>query len=72
MTQPNESAYPIVGADFPTTHGLSKREYFAAIALQGLLSSSQLEIPDNVQPTVVVPELAVEYADGLIQALGEF
>ena len=68
---PNESAYPIVGADFPTVHGLTKRQYFAAMALQGLYASGQLEIPEHLDPSVEVPKLAVKVADGLIAALND-
>lgn len=33
----DEAAFPIIGG-FPTAWGLSKREYFAAMALQGFLA----------------------------------
>ena len=42
--------------------GLTKREYFAAMALQGLLSTSKA-LPDNAEI------IAVKMADELIKAL---
>jgi hypothetical protein len=44
--------------------GLTKREYFAAIALQGILSQH------DSRPTYTAT-LAVEYADALIDALNK-
>ena len=46
-------------------HGLTKREYFAAMALQGLLAG------DTIQHLSYQSDArtAVEYADYLIQAL---
>ena len=62
-----ESAFPIVygangdmGTD-GTTVGLTKREYFAGLALQAIITSGL-----NHKFTA---ELAVEYADELIKAL---
>lgn len=43
--------------------GLSKREYFAALAMQGLLSNSRLTKYQHF------PEDAVKCADALIEAL---
>lgn len=48
-------------------NGLTKREYFAAMALQGILADdSKLSINSKF-----VSGLAVEYADALIKALNE-
>lgn len=38
MTNPNESAFPIEPGQ-PCCTGLTKHEYFAAMAMQGLLSN---------------------------------
>lgn len=46
------------------TNGLTKREYFAAAAMQGLLANSK-----NLQ--VVIGESAVIMADALIKALNK-
>ena len=34
LTKPNDKAYPS-----PNSHGLTKREYFAAMMLQGILTN---------------------------------
>lgn len=46
--------------------GLTKREYFAVMALQGILSNT-----DSVIYIDSSPERAVEFADSLIQALNK-
>lgn len=46
------------------THGLTKREYFAAMAMQGLLSNDSLQ-PDHLA------KLSVAQADALIYALNQ-
>jgi hypothetical protein len=70
MTGSEESAFPVFDSDGSTSigaAGLSKREYFAAMALQGYLAAHASE------PTMPVAEImakdAVEYADALIKAL---
>ena len=47
------------------TDGLTKREYFAALALQGLLAN-----PNNGTPELQVPR-AIKAADALIAALDD-
>ena len=46
--------------------GLTKREYFAAVALQGIIVAC-----DNNTSNVMVAEAAVDLADRLIKALNE-
>ncbi len=59
-TKPNESAFPVP----QVLHlGLTKREYFAAIALQALLTHN-----NNYGYAVTS---AVEYADDLIEELSK-
>lgn len=67
-TEPNEASS---GYGFANQHiihsekGLTKREHFAAIAMQGILSGklqTDLEFVSNY---------AVEYADALIEALNK-
>ena len=51
--------------------GLTKREYFATQAMQGLLANSHHEMVDtqlSLPPSTLADE-AVEYADALIDAL---
>ena len=38
MTQPNDPAFPVSPADYSAKHGLTKREYFAIMAMQSLLA----------------------------------
>jgi len=52
--------------DFDGGQGLTKREHFAAMAMQGILSSS-------ANPTWEKGDIAhsaIEYADALLEALG--
>lgn len=49
--------------EFPSGEGLTKREYFAAMAMQGLLAT-----PAPV-PFKQVADMAVRHADELIEAL---
>lgn len=48
--------------------GLTKREIFAAMAMQGLLSSPE---PENAPGAGDVAHVAVMYADALIKELGK-
>ncbi len=50
-----------------STDGLTKREHFAALALQGLLAN-----PDTPVIPVDVANNAIRYADALIAALNSF
>ena len=66
-TNPNDSAHPTLGQN-----GLTKREYFAAAALQGMLANSYSN--GSTQPLAEYPfkdlgEFAVAAADALIEAL---
>jgi hypothetical protein len=62
MTDPDENAFPEVpGGSF----GLTKREYFAAMAMQGCLASGFETAMINHAKS------AIEAADALITALNE-
>jgi hypothetical protein len=61
-TKPNESAYPVL----EISDGLTKREYFAAMAMQGFCSTSSLM---SQHDNKVVANFAVCQADALIEAL---
>ena len=65
-TDGTDVAHPIV-YDGRAYAGLSKREFFAAKALQGLLSIEE----DNHLPMETHAEYAVEAADALIDALNK-
>lgn len=64
---------------FPSLHhsGLSKREYFAALAMQGLIVGiTQFRTEQGLTDIIVnrpkaVSELAVRYADMLIEELSK-
>ena len=61
-TKANEPAYPNI--QVPSLKGLTKREYFAAMALQGLLANNNKEYAYCVIS-------AVEFADDLIEELNK-
>ena len=68
MTNPNDNTTSYgYGSTYSTYErkGLTKREYFAAIAMQGILSS-KIQIDSEF-----VGNYAVEYADSLIKALNK-
>ena len=65
-TEPND---PVTGYGYATQYskieeiGLTKREYFAAIAMQGILAG-------KIQTdTTFVAQFAIDYADELIELL---
>jgi len=62
----DESAFPIVVNDniYTQDRGLTKRELFAGVALQGILASGRVDIVDGGWEP-----LAVSYADALIKEL---
>jgi hypothetical protein len=62
-TKPNEPIQPIEYND-NYSNGLTKREYFAAMALQALLEDNTIERKYCVQS-------AVDYADDLIEELNK-
>jgi hypothetical protein len=63
----NETRYKVdelVSESYPN-HGLTKREYFAAMALQGLLAEQYWTSPENLA------RCSTEAADALINALND-
>lgn len=68
MTDKNDAAFARPASENNMgEYGLSKREYFAALALQGLLSDSGETYPMPKE----ISEWAVKYADALIDALNQ-
>jgi hypothetical protein len=63
-TEPNEPINPIVYDTIIRHSGLTKREYFAAMALQGLLVNNNNDYAYSVISSV-------EYADALIDELNK-
>jgi len=66
MTNPEDMAFPISGF-YP---GLTKREYFAARAMQGLLSNPDRR-SDLMQTHERIAKKSLSMADELIKALNE-
>lgn len=74
MSAGNEPAYPLDSADYRLNgwRGLTKRELFAAMAMQGMHASglckagTKQEVPELL---AVVATYAVNQADALIAAL---
>lgn len=62
MTQPNDPAFPVSPSDYSAKHGLTKREYFAAMAMQGLLAN-------DTGTFFSIFESSVNFADMLIEKL---
>ena len=70
MTNGNDPAFANSGIEAANSwaeHGLTKREYFAAMALQGI--SSYIDREDEIVKDAAA--LSVEMADALIEALNK-
>lgn len=71
-TNPNDPAHPLVTEyrdnNGGTRPGLTKREYFAAAALQGLLANP---VFISEQSDFAIRKAAVEHADGMIERLNK-
>lgn len=69
MTHANSMAFLEIASgealDIYSTGGLTKREYFAAMVLQGLSANEHLE------STADIAERSVKQADALIEALNQ-
>lgn len=65
MTNANDPVFPILGGEKPCL-GLSTRELFAAMALQGLLANHEKRYPERQAAMI-----AVNAADALIDALNK-
>lgn len=74
MTNANDAAFASVGEGFGnpkySANGLTKREYFAAVAMQGFANSGDKWAAD---PDIykAMADCAVTWADALIEALNE-
>jgi len=63
MTIPEGKAFPLLMDDGSHNAGLTKREHFAAMAMQGMMANPQRKFPCGTD--------AVESADALIAALNK-
>ncbi len=61
-TQSNDLVYPLVIHGGIHSRGLTKREYFAALAMQGMVSRTSVSYKETAGR-------AVSYADALIKEL---
>jgi len=65
-TKENDGAFPFTALNSQILeHGLSKREYLAALAMQGILCAHPHQSAD------MVARMAIQSADALIQKLNE-
>lgn len=64
MTNANSAAFP----SYPIEGGLTKREYFAALAMQGILANPGSDFVYSTDTDVVTA--AVLFADKLLARLG--
>lgn len=62
MTKPNDPAFPVSPADYSAKHGLTKREYFAAMAMSAVATDPTLR-------QSVIIECSIELADEMIRKL---
>lgn len=73
MTDANHKAYPISKPTDESNSGLTKRELFAAMAMQGLLSAERpdwkYEDSGGITAFDKAAQQACDYADALIKAL---
>jgi hypothetical protein len=70
MPNINDTVFPMTMEAFQLQAqiGLTKREYFAAIALQGLLTKYTLNNPEDQQ---IICKMAAELSNELINSLNE-
>lgn len=70
MTNGDDYAFPTEEAE-SYYHGLTKREYFAAMAMQGLIASTPPVSDISEEMYHGIPIMAVFTADKLIEALNK-
>jgi hypothetical protein len=82
MKSSNDPAFPLNSESaqcfaltgvYQTHYGLTKREYFAAMAMQGILAGhyKYFEGNDDVSVPDMVAKYAVKYADALLDELNK-
>ena len=67
MENGENAAYPI----HMKSKGLTKREYFAGLAMQGLLGGGRDVLTGKTIQNEIITELSVSMADALIEALNK-
>lgn len=68
MTDGRHPAFVVPDSDPVWAYGLTKREYFAAAAMQGMLANSSYDWSGEEEEA---SEQCLAYADSLIDALNE-
>lgn len=72
MTNQKDSAFPLnTGGRYEPEFGLTKREYFAALALQGIVSSNEMMGKSLNEHYSRTSQMAISYADALINELNK-
>lgn len=79
MTNENDNAFPVIaweqyGQKWEYQQGLTKREYFAAMAMQGFLSSIDWCADNavaNESHAKITAKVSIQYADALINELNK-
>lgn len=76
MTQPKDGAFPVDAGEMGLNEGLTKREYFAAMAMQGLIAANKLiEYGDHgfkrEMNFTELSQAALIHADFLIRELNQ-
>ncbi|MFM7853892.1 MAG: hypothetical protein ACKO96_18700 [Flammeovirgaceae bacterium] len=66
MKNGDKKAHPFINKNGDDEHGLTKREYFAAMAMQGLLANNDSWSCDTAS---CVAEFSVRLADELLKQL---
>lgn len=74
MTNAKDSAYARPSSEYDGRQvegckGLTKREYFAALAMQGILTNSLFDTELEIQKSIAA--LSVVHADALIEQLNK-
>ena len=63
----NQPAFPISGSQYRHTEGMTLRDYFAAKAMQAIITNHKLEDCDDF----VIAANAYQLADFMLKARGE-
>ena len=60
-TKPNDAAFPIIIEDYIVDCGLTKREYFAAKALQGFINKYGVDCQEiHIKQSIFIGDLFIE------------
>jgi hypothetical protein len=74
-TEANQPAFPVLAfdkaGDESYVRGLSKREYFAGLAMQGILANNYYKYSQSEDECEVLARVAANFADALIKELSK-